>query len=199
MGASFFRRYRRRRAARAILTGMAAGLAATLVMDQFQKLWSRGSQVLEEIADEAKNDDRSPESDIGNLVVREDQGRNEEAQDSEDSTVKLADRLVQFITGQPLPEDKKKLGGVLVHTSFGALMGGLYGAAVELDSRARAGYGTAFGAALFLGASEIGVPAVGLSQAPWKTPLSKHVQECLAHLVYGAAAEGARRVIRRVV
>jgi uncharacterized membrane protein YagU involved in acid resistance len=53
--------------------------------------------------------------------------------------------------------------------------------------------------AVWLAADEITVPLLGLSGPPWESPPSVHARALGAHLVYGCATEGARRLLRRLL
>ena len=59
--------------------------------------------------------------------------------------------------------------------------------------------GIPFGAALWLAADEIGVPAAGLAKGPAEYPVSKHASALAAHLVYGATTELVRRGLVRAI
>ena len=83
-----------------------------------------------------------------------------------------------------------------MHYGFGALMGAVYGGLSEEFSPTSSAWGTAFGSALFIGADEIAVPALGLAPGPSETPLNMHLFAWASHLVYGAALESVRRPVR---
>lgn len=84
----------------------------------------------------------------------------------EDSTMKVADAVVSTVTGgQHLPSEGKQKGGPIVHHSFGALMGGIYGGLAEYLPVARSGFGTSFGSASFAGADLLALPAFKLARA----------------------------------
>ena len=117
----------------------------------------------------------------------------------DDSTMKVADALAQAVTHHPLTHEQKEVGGPLVHYGFGALMGGAYGAAAEYWAGSKWGFGSAFGAALFLGADEVMVPAVGLSGPPTEQPLGSQAKYLTAHLVYGVTTEAVRWGICRLI
>jgi len=115
--------------------------------------------------------------------------------DSDDATVKAA-RSIARAWGHELTPDEKKWAGPLVHYTFGALAGGVYGAVTTSSPcLATAGAGTLFGAALWLAADEIGVPAAGLSGSPFDTPLPSHAQALASHLVFGVTTEGIRKLV----
>ena len=78
-------------------------------------------------------------------------------------------------------------------------MGAFYGGLAELEPRATAGAGLPYGAAVFVGADEVAVPALGLSKPPQEYPASAHIYGLASHLVYGLSLEMARRGIRRMM
>jgi putative membrane protein len=86
-----------------------------------------------------------------------------------------------------------------LHYGFGALTGAAYGVLAELAPGVTRGVGVPFGTAVWLGADEIAVPAFGLSGLPWEHPPSVHARALAAHLVYGVATEGLRRLARRAL
>jgi hypothetical protein len=78
-------------------------------------------------------------------------------------------------------------------------MGALYGMAMETSPRGvRAQripfFGSIFGSALFLGADEMAVPAMGLGEVAQST--SSHLYGWASHMVYGLTAEFVRRQVR---
>jgi putative membrane protein len=118
------------------------------------------------------------------------------SQDEEDSTVKAASAILQGIFHHELTPEEKKIAGPVMDYAFGTSMAAIYGAVVELAPVARAGWGTVFGATVWLGAHVITVPALGLSEPITRsTPASEGV-EMGAHLVYGVVTESVRRLIR---
>jgi hypothetical protein len=129
-------------------------------------------------------------------LTSESDGGGQEEQTGDDATMKTADAISERVAGRSLTHREKQVGGPVVHYAFGAAMGALYGAAVEIAPRSAAAWGTGFGTALWAAADEIGVPAVGLSGPPWETPISTHASALAAHLVYGGAVETVRRAVR---
>lgn len=164
-----------------LLVGAAAGLIAAWAMNQFQAGWSKASEELKS----REQEDRSQSS----------QGQNQE--EKEDATMKAAGKLAQVALGRNLSKQEKKKAGPVVHYLFGTFAGAVYGLVGEYLPLARVGFGTAFGAALFLLADELAVPALGLSGSATKAPLSSHFYGLSSHLVYGASAEGIRRGIAK--
>jgi putative membrane protein len=168
-----------------ITAGLVGGLVASWTMVQFQKLWN----------DQVQQSQSKP---LDGHDVPEHRAEGENGSDKaeqDDATVRAA----QAVMGRPLDEDEKKIAGPAVHYTFGTFMGALYGAATELVPGARAGAGLPFGAAVFLGADEVAVPALGLSDPPADVPLSKHIYGLASHLVYGGTTEAVRRLVRRAL
>jgi putative membrane protein len=151
-----------------VVAGLAGGIVAAWTMNEFQAALSKLTR--------------------GN-------GRSSPPQ-GDDATVKAASALSESIADHTLSEDEKRIGGPIIHYVFGTAMGALYGAVVEVAPAAKRAWGLPFGAALWLGADEIAVPATGLSGPPTDSPVSTHASALAAHLVYGATADAVRRLVR---
>lgn len=160
---------------RGVFAGIVGGLAAAWVMNQF--LAGVGK------ATEALTEPKQPQTE----------------EQSEDSTIKVADAVVSTIIGRHLSDDEKKKGGPIVHYAFGGLMGGVYGGIAEYSRSPRASFGTLFGSALFIGADEIVVPLLGLGKPPTQQPASDQASHWAAHVVYGATVELVRRAVRKLL
>jgi uncharacterized membrane protein YagU involved in acid resistance len=176
---------------RGIVTGAAAGIAATLIMDQFLKLTSQGRQALEKQVKLAQGE---PPSEIAHQQVQQEQ----QAAEQEGSTEKVARKIAEA-TGKTLDKEKKKTAGQAVHYTFGTLMGVVYGVSAELVPEVTTGAGTAFGTLLFLGADEVAVPAFQLAPDPTETPAPDHLQHWAAHVVYGGSLELVRSLVLRLM
>ena len=179
---------RRPSLAKGLIAGLAAGIAATLVMDQFQNLLSEGQQVMEKQKKLAAGE--SPWE-----IAHEQTQQQQQKEESEGSTEKLARRIAEA-AGTTLPKEQRKLAGQAVHYTFGTLMGLVYSTTAEWLPEVTTGGGTAFGTLLFLGADEVAVPAFHLSGPPTETPVSGHMQYWAAHVVYGATLELSRNLVR---
>jgi putative membrane protein len=175
---------REARPLRGLLAGAAAGLFAAWTMNQFQTLWSKA-------AEKIQNRDRSNQQD-------EHQQQAQSSEDSEDATMKAAGKLATILLGRELTHEEKEKAGPFVHYAFGAFSGAIYGLISEYVPAARLGFGTAFGSALFLVADELSVPALGLSRSPDQYPLSSHLYGLASHFVYGLSTEAVRSGIRRI-
>jgi uncharacterized membrane protein YagU involved in acid resistance len=165
--------------------GLAAGLAATWVMTRFQHLSGKLSEA-------------HKKEDPQHSAKRGKQESAQQKKQGDDATVKAADKLSRGLFHHPLSQDEKKVAGPAVHYGFGALTGAAYGVLAELAPEVTRGVGAPFGTAVWLGADEVAVPAFGLSGPPWEHPASVHARALAAHLVYGVATEGLRRLARRV-
>lgn len=185
----WFRRRRRPNVFRGVVTGVAAGIAATLIMDQFQKLSSAGQKAADKQIRLALDE---PEE----AIDRDHQQQAEQAAKQEDSTEKVA-RKIAAAAGKDLPEANKKKAGQAVHYAFGTLMGAIYGVSAELVPEVTTGGGTAYGTLLFLAADEVAVPAFQLSPPPTETAPTDHLQHWAAHVVYGGSLELIRSLMRR--
>jgi putative membrane protein len=97
---------------------MTRDLVASWTMNQFQKVWSAAEK---EITGGRQGQD----------------GGQQNSEDAEDATMKAADRISQALQGRHLTKDEKKKAGPVVHYAFGALMGAVYGASVEVNPAAR--------------------------------------------------------------
>jgi len=117
-------------------------------------------------------------------------------QGQEDSTVRAASAISQALFHHDLTPDQKTIAGPAMHYLFGSTMGATYGVLVEFWDAARLGWGLPFGAAVWLGAHAITVPALGLSEPITRNPPAAEAIEGAAHLVYGAMLETVRRSIR---
>jgi len=150
------------------IAGLAGGLVAAWTMNQFQAAVS--------------------------ALASPDDGGGQPGGD--DATMKAASAISMSVINRGLTKDEKRVGGPIVHYTFGTAMGVLYGIVVEMTPAAAGAWGLPFGAALWLAADEIAVPAAGLSGPPTDAPLATHATALAAHLVYGATADAVRRVVR---
>jgi uncharacterized membrane protein YagU involved in acid resistance len=93
--------------------------------------------------------------------------------------------------GRPLlSREERKKAGPWVHYAFGTSVGAVLGLAAEVEPDWVRGInpvfaGAAYGAAVFLAAHEIAVPALKLSSNPLKEPIPDQIGEFASHLIYG--------------
>jgi len=166
--------------------GMAAGVAAAWVMQQFQTAAAQGVK-------KARQSMGLPQPTIG---PRADGRDPQEQQQGEPSAIRAATAVAERVLHRPIPKEHEETAGAIAHCGLGAFCGAAYGAAAELTPHVTAGHGTAFGAAVWLLADEIAVPALGLSLPPTKHPPSTHLFALSSHLVFGATTELLRRAMR---
>lgn len=172
-----------------VVAGVAGGLLASWTMNQFQAAWMRvaggndkphGAQSMQ--PSEGSSGDQS-----------------QDAKEQDDATVETAKVISRNVFGHELQESEKKAAGAAVHYAFGTATGGLYGALAEISPQVTSAVGLPFGAAFWLLADEISVPALGLSKGATEYPVSTHVYALASHLVYGVTTELSRRALRQVL
>ncbi len=115
----------------------------------------------------------------------------------EDSTVKAASAISQAIFHHRLTAAQKEIAGPAVHYAFGTTVGALYGVLAGSRGSTRLGWGLPLGAAVWLGAHVIIVPALGLSKPITREARGTEALEFASHLVYGIVVEGVRRTLRK--
>lgn len=126
-------------------------------------------------------------------------GTHTEESEEKSATVKTANRASQLMRGRPVAEEHEAAAGQGVHYGFGGLIGALYGGLAEAAPAVTMGAGVPFGAVLWVLSDEIMVPALGLSKPPTQHSPKTHIYALASHLVYGAATEGARRALRKLM
>lgn len=176
---------------RGIVTGIAAGIAATIVMDQFQKLSTAGQRAVERQKKLANHE--SP------WQIAHERVQKEQAQAEQEDSTEIVARKIAEVTGTHLLHEDKKKAGRAVHYAFGTLMGVVYAVSAEAVPEVTTGAGTAFGTLLFLSADEVAVPAFQLSSTPTDTHPFDHLQHWASHVVYGGSLEIVRNLITRLM
>lgn len=165
---------------RGILAGAAGGLVAAWAMNQ----WTVGPGVAL----------------TKRLETPEQKAQAAAQSDGEDATMKAADGLAAPIKGgQHLTTAEKEKDGPIVHYTFAAIAGGVYGGLAEYSSLVRSGFGTTYGSALFVGGDLVVVPAFGLSKSLDNYPAVSYASPFISHLVYGATTELVRRIVRAIL
>ena len=178
-----------------MIAGAAGGLVASWVMNQFQALWSRMAYGVERPHGAQSLQQGSPRHGVAREL--QERGRDREA---DDAAIRTAVVVSERLLGLELAgREKKEMAGAAVHYAFGVATGGLYGAIAELKPATTTGAGLPFGAAVWLIADEIIVPALGLSKPPTEYPPSTHAYSIASHLVYGLTTEIVRREVRRAL
>lgn len=164
------------------IAGFIGGLVGTWAMSQCQALWSRAAEGFESPSAGGRHD------------ARDWQERNEGENANEIAAQEMATRTID----RPLTRDELEVAAPLLHYTFGGVMGAVYGAMVERSRRVPAAAGAGFGAAVWLGGDEMGMPALGLARRDVEYPLEAHAQSLAAHIVYGMTTEFVRRGIRQL-
>jgi hypothetical protein len=175
--------------AKGLIAGAAAGIAATLMMDQFQSLLSSAQKATEK---HKRMSEGEPE-----WQIKHDQAQAEQENAAKENSTERAARRIAQAAGTSIANENRKAAGQAVHYGFGTLMGLVYAVTAEWLPDVTAGSGAAFGTLLFLTADEVAVPAFQLSASPTETPISGHLQYWAAHMVYGATLETTRNLVRR--
>ena len=162
-----------------MLVGLIAGLVASWTMDRFQDVWIAVSPP----DDQKKKENEADASEEG-----------EASQD--DATVMAASVISEGLFGHKLTKPEKKIAGPAVHYAVGATSGIVYGIASEFLPEVTMGFGLPYGTAFWLVVDEGAVPLLRLSKPPTAYPASTHIYALASHLVFGATAEGVRRLLR---
>lgn len=150
--------------------GLVSGIVATFVMTEFQNMVNKMS----ESEDEKKS----------------------EQEKSTPATVKAAEMISEKVFDHKLTKSERKIAGPSMHYAMGATSGLVYGIASELVPFSTAGAGLPFGAAVWLIADDVAVPALGLSKSPTEMPLSTHAYALSSHIVYGLTSDLVRKLVR---
>jgi putative membrane protein len=120
------------------------------------------------------------------------------SKEKEPATVKAASAISEAVFAHKLTKAEKEIAGPAVHYAMGAASGAIYGGVAELVPDVTAGAGMPFGAAVWLVADDITLPAVGLAKWPTEYPVSTHAYALASHLVYGLTTEAVRRAVRSI-
>ena len=155
------------------VAGLIGGLIASFVMTKFQTL----------LTAIAEGDKKSKKKGGGD----------------EPATVKMAKKISETVFEHKLTKSEKEPAGEAVHYAMGATSGLMYGVATEITPMATLGAGLPFGAAVWVIADDVVVPALGFSKPATAYPLSTHAYALSSHLVYGLTTEVVRRTVRNLL
>jgi putative membrane protein len=111
----------------------------------------------------------------------------------------LADRVARRLGRGPLDTATKLRVQNVIHYSFGAISGGVYGVLAEAFPFATAGAGTVAGAGLYAASHGSTLPLLRVQALPWCLPRAAVAWELTSHLLFGAVLEIGRRGVRRVL
>lgn len=177
-----------------IAAGVAGGLVASLVMNQFQAIWGK---LMEN--ESRPHGAQSLQQGLPNYgISRELQKRGSDAPD-DNAAVRAGNAVSEFVFDHKLSKAEKETAGALAHYAMGATSGAIYGAAAEVLPLSTSGEGVPFGVAVWAIADEAVVPALGLSKPGSAYPLSTHVYAIASHVVFGVTTEIVRRQVRRAL
>ena len=114
----------------------------------------------------------------------------------EPASIQVAARVGERVMGRPLERRERRVAGPFFHYLFGAMNAAIYGGLAERRREFSAGFGVPFGAMVWLGAAEAGLPLAGLAAPPQHYPASRHLSSLGTHLVFGVTVEAVRRSLR---
>ena len=147
-----------------LIAGVAGGLLASFLMEQFQAAWSATAEAI------------SP-------------SKKQPGRKADPATVKAANAVAQKLVGRKVPAAYKPAAGEVVHYGIGAGSAAVYGVLAEVAPLVTLGEGTGFGTCVWLLVDEVAVPKAGLSKPPQEVPLTTHLYALASHLVYGCLTE----------
>jgi putative membrane protein len=151
------------------VAGLIGGIVASFVMSQFQTLLS---------------------------TMSEEEKKLKKKKEDEPANVKTAEAISENVFDHKLKKSEKEPAGEAVHYAMGATSGLIYGIASEIAPITTVGLGLPFGAAVWLVADDVVVPALGLAKPANEYPLSAHAYALSSHLVYGLTTDLVRRAVR---
>ncbi|HXG84240.1 MAG TPA: DUF1440 domain-containing protein [Pyrinomonadaceae bacterium] len=154
------------------VAGLIGGLIASFVMSEFQTLLA---------------------------ALSEEEKKPKKKKEDEPANVKTAEAIAENVFDHRLKKNEKEPAGEAVHYAMGATSGLIYGIVSEIAPVTTAGLGLPFGAAVWLVADDIVVPALGLAKPATEYPLSTHAYALSSHLVYGLTTDLVRRGVRSLL
>jgi hypothetical protein len=162
------------------VAGIIGGLVGTYAMSEFQGWWSRAIR------------GEQPQSSAGEHDARDWQ----ELEEGVNANELAAQTVARATVGRPLDRQELSVAAPAVHYTFGAMVGGFYGALAETAPHVRALSGAAYGATVWAAADEIAMPVLGLSERTDEQPFERHFHSFAAHIVFGVTTELVRRGVR---
>ena len=171
------------------LSGLVAGLVGSGVMEGFQALWLKAKERLG--ADETGGS-AAPGPPVKLAALAVEGG----ASPPDPAPVKVAAAVTASLTGGRLRKAEKEPAGRIVHYAFGTASAIGYGVLADLAPIVTLGFGTLFGIAVWILLDNLMLWALGLAKRPTAYPLSAHAYALASHVVYGAAVEAVRQLVR---
>ncbi len=166
--------------AKGFLAGLVGGIVGTAVLTVFQLASLKATRLAED------------QIGTGEKYTREQEGL---LKGFERAHTITAEKLANA-AGVNLSRKQRRNSPMVVEFAFGTLCAGIYGSLAEVIPAITAGAGTVYGATLFTGASEIVLPALGWVDAPAKRTPVQHLGGLAGNVIYGAATEAVRRLLR---
>ena len=180
--------------AKGLAAGVAGGLVASAVMNQFQAIWSKLMR-----GEENSHGAQSLQKDLPDHGLSLELQKRGSDDPEDNAAVRTGNAVSELVFNHRLSKSERQTAGTVSHYVMGAASGAIYGAAAEVLPITAVGEGIPFGAAVWVIADEAVVPALGLSKSATEYPLSTHVYALASHLVYGFTTEIVRRNVRKVL
>ena len=168
---------------RGFIAGAAGGALGTVVLTFFQKGSLEATRAVENKIGNGKPYTRQQEKLLDTF---------------EDAHVRTAEAVASAVNTR-IPRGSDEKTALITEFAFGILCAGAYGALAEYAPAITAGFGTVYGAALFTGASEAVLPAIGFVPAPQDRTPVQHLGGLAGNVVYGAVTEGIRILFRNAL
>ena len=109
-----------------------------------------------------------------------------------EADVHSAQLLVQLLLRRNVSDTVAETIGISLHYCYGAAVGASYSGIALRTPQARKGFGTVFGAVLWLAGDELPISILGISDPRNKT-VASHAAAFAAHLLFGTVVEGVVR------
>jgi hypothetical protein len=164
------------------VAGLVGGLVGTLLMNEYQRMWSRYVTGREPHTPGGKHDARDWE----------------EKYEGNNANQQAAQAVARHTVGRELTDCELEVAAPIMHFAFGGFISAAYGVLVEHSPSAASGAGIGYGAAVWAGADELAMPFIGWSN-PRRLPPEAHLQSFTAHLVFGLGTELTRRAVRTAI
>ena len=159
----------------ALLRGLLAGVAGTVLMTAYQELVQSG---------ESSSDDNEPASDA-------------ERWQQASAPAQVAKRILEGVFQQEVGADQIPFLTNVMHWLYGTAQGGVYGLVQETIRKNPLTTGLAFGASVW-GLSYAQLVPMGIYEPPWRYPSKTLAVDLSYHLVYGVGVAGAHEMLTQL-
>ena len=178
-----------------VLAGALGGIVGTWAMATANAVWTEMSPAPTDAREARERQMRLRNAGVG-------AGRYAQAEPrSHQRGISPGERAVEVVarhvTSESITPKRREQLGSLLHYSFGATAGALYGLLARRWPGVTVGGGLGYATGVWLVADEAMVPAMGLADLPHRTPLRRHAYALVGHWAYGAALEAVRRAVSR--